>query len=89
MRLSVDPFRKKRIRPHDPNPKSPQNQPIERGSSRLKGFNKRGKDAAGAPVTFDNHLGNATAKLGGTVQDLSESLEDLVELASKSKGNGL
>jgi methyl-accepting chemotaxis protein len=38
---------------------------------------------------FDNHLGNATAKLGGTVQDLSESLEDLVELASKSKGNGL
>ncbi len=38
---------------------------------------------------FDNHLGNATAKLGGTVQDLSESLEDLVELASKSKGNGV
>lgn len=38
---------------------------------------------------FDNHLSNATAKLGGTVQDLSESLEDLVELASKSKGNAL
>jgi ABC-type transporter Mla subunit MlaD len=38
---------------------------------------------------FDNHLGNATAKLGGTVQDLSESLEDLVELASKSNGNGV
>jgi len=37
---------------------------------------------------FDNHLGDATAKLGGTVQDLSESLEDLVELASRSRGNG-
>ncbi len=36
---------------------------------------------------FDNHLGDATAKLGGTVHDLSESLEDLVELASRSRAN--
>jgi methyl-accepting chemotaxis protein len=35
---------------------------------------------------FDEHLTNATSKLGGTVQDLSESLEDLVDLASRSKG---
>lgn len=34
---------------------------------------------------FDDHLGNATAKLGGTVQDLSESLEDLVEYAGRSR----
>ncbi|MCC6932574.1 MAG: anti-phage defense ZorAB system ZorA [Deltaproteobacteria bacterium] len=38
---------------------------------------------------FDSHLGNATAKLGGTVQDLSESLEELVELSAKAKGGNV
>lgn len=36
---------------------------------------------------FDNALANATAKLGTTVQQLSDSLEDLVDLASEKRMN--
>ncbi len=34
---------------------------------------------------FDNFLGNATSKLGGTVQQLNDSLDDLMEASSKAK----
>lgn len=56
-------------------------------TSSIENYSSRVKSSLETTLgQFDNHLGDATAKLGGTVRDLSESLEDLVELAQKSRG---
>lgn len=55
-------------------------------TSSIENYSSRVKTSLQETLSqFDNHLTNATAKLGGTVQDLSESLEELVDLAARSK----
>ena len=55
-------------------------------SSNLENYSARVKSSLEEHLSqFDNTLGNATAKLGTTVQQLSESLEEIIELANQSK----